>query len=79
MCGLWETSLTHLLFSGADVPPVQPEDVQQAPSVQHLVLPWLVSGQGCEPNLYSSRLHSSLPCVYVEDSAENAPMHGLIN
>ena len=52
---------THLLFKGVDVPPVQSEDVQQAPGIQNVLVPWLMAGQGCGSNLH----WSCLPYYYL--------------
>lgn len=39
--------MTNLLFKWTDVPPVESENIQEAPGVKYVFLPWLITGQSC--------------------------------
>lgn len=40
--------MTDLFFRWADVPPIQPENIQKTSSIEHILLPRLVIGQSCQ-------------------------------
>lgn len=43
-----KAQLADLFFRWADVPPIQPENIEETSSIEHILLPRLVIGQSCQ-------------------------------